>query len=90
MLLESRWRGFISREKKAWRCNMRGVQDWRLQADRFAELARGAKSPEDRERFLRLKRSYVLIARSAEFDKSLGDLITRLSAKPRSQNHINC
>jgi hypothetical protein len=48
---------------------MRGVQEWLSQADRYAELAQGARSSQDRERFLRLKRSYALIARSAEFDK---------------------
>jgi hypothetical protein len=57
---------------------MGGVQEWRSQSDRYAELAQGAKSSQDRERFLRMKRSYSLIARSAEFDKKLGDLITRL------------
>jgi hypothetical protein len=58
--------------------DMRGVQDWLSQADRYAELAEGARSSQDRERFLRLKRSYALIARSAEFDKALGDVIARL------------
>ena len=57
---------------------MYAAQDCRLKAEHYAELAQGAKTLADRDRFLRQSRSYALIARSAHFDKVLDDLITRL------------
>jgi hypothetical protein len=57
---------------------MHAAQDLRLKAERYAELARGAKSPRERDLFLRLTRSYGLIARCADFDTALGDVIARL------------
>jgi hypothetical protein len=53
------------------------AQTCRAQAERYGQLAQQARSSRDRDRLLRMKRSYALMARSAEFGMALDDLITR-------------
>jgi hypothetical protein len=50
----------------------------RTLSERYDRLAWAAKSPEDRQRCLRLKRSYELMVRSADFGTRLDELIARL------------
>jgi len=54
---------------------MSRVHEYRSRAEAYAELAQKATSSQDRERHLRMKRSYELLARSAEFGTSLDQLI---------------
>lgn len=51
--------------------------DCRSKANHYAELAQRAKSVQDRDQLLRMQRSYDLMARSADFDVALNDLIQR-------------
>ena len=57
---------------------MLAAQDCRSQAERHARLAQQAKSLQDRDRHLRMERSYELMARSADFGKALDELIQTL------------
>ena len=57
---------------------MRQAHECRSKANHYAELAQAARSMQDRDRFLRMKRSYDLMARSADFGVELDDLIQRL------------
>jgi len=53
----------------------------RSEAERYATLARGAKSLVEQDRHLRMKRSYDLMARSADFDLALGELLHQLKGQ---------
>ena len=57
---------------------MRNARECRLKAEYYGELAQEARSVQDRDRFLRMKRSFDLMARSADFDDALDDLIRKL------------
>jgi hypothetical protein len=50
----------------------------RSEAARYATLEQGAKSRVEKERYLRMKRSYELLARSADFDTALDELLQQL------------
>jgi|Tabmets5t2r1_1033131.scaffolds.fasta_scaffold70378_1 hypothetical protein len=60
---------------------MQAVDECRAKAEHYAKLAERAKSPDDRDRLLRMKRSYELMARGAEFDAALDDTIRELKRK---------
>jgi hypothetical protein len=53
-------------------------------ADHYGELARQAKSPSERDRLLGAKRSYELLARSAEFGAFLDAWLALASTKTNS------
>ena len=53
----------------------------RSEAERYATLARGAKSLVEQDRHLRMKRSYELMARSADFDTALDELLHQLKGQ---------
>ena len=53
----------------------------RSEAERYAMLAQRAKSRVEQDRHLRMKRSYELMARSADFDMALGELLDQLKAQ---------
>jgi hypothetical protein len=61
--------------------DMLALAHCRSEAARYAVLAQGAKSRVDENRYLRMKRSYELMARSAEFDAALRDLLQQLKRK---------
>jgi hypothetical protein len=54
---------------------MLASHDCRSEAARYAMLAQGAKSRLEQDRYLRMKRSYELMARSADFDAALDELL---------------
>jgi len=57
---------------------MRKAEECRLKANQYSERAKAASSMQERDRALRMKRSYDLMARSADFDAALGDVIRQL------------
>ena len=57
---------------------MYAAQECRSKAEYYAKLAEGAKSDEERGRLLRMKRSYELMARGAEFSAALDETIQQL------------
>ena len=59
---------------------MHEAHDYRSRAESYAQLALTAKSSQDRDRLLRMKRSYDLLARSAEFGSALDRHIQSLRA----------
>ena len=52
----------------------------RSEAAKYAALAQGAKSRVEQNRYLRMERSYEM-ARSAEFDAALHELLQQLKAQ---------
>jgi hypothetical protein len=53
-------------------------QEYRTRANAYAERALHARSLQERDQFRRMQRSYELLARSAEFDVSLNQLLVQL------------
>jgi len=53
------------------------ADDCRARAQQFSELAEQARSPEDRKRFLRMKRSYSLLAKIAEWSLAMEEFLRR-------------
>ena len=61
----------------------------RSEAERYATLAQGAKSRVEQDRHLRMKRSYELMARSADFDTALDKLLQQLRGNDLPALRIN-
>jgi hypothetical protein len=57
---------------------MYAAQECRFKAEYFGKLAESAKTDDERNRLLRMKRSYELMARSREFSAALDQTIQRL------------
>jgi hypothetical protein len=57
---------------------MYAAPECRSKAAYYAKLAEDAKSEDERDRLLRMKRSYELMARGAEFSVALDQTIERL------------
>jgi hypothetical protein len=53
----------------------------RSEAERFTTLAQAANSCVEQDRCLRMKRSYELMARSADFDTALDKLLQQWSGR---------
>jgi len=60
---------------------MLASEQCRSEAAKYAALAQGAKSRVEQNRYLRMERSYELMARSAEFDAALHELLQQLKAQ---------
>jgi len=60
------------------------ARECQSQAEHYARLAERAGSRRERDRLLRMKRAYELMARGAEFNASLDELMRRLKA-PRDR-----
>jgi len=60
---------------------MYDAKECRAQAERYGELAQRATLMRERDRFLRMQRAYALMARSADFDDALNELMEQLSGR---------
>ena len=63
-----------------WEYGMYGVDEYQAKAEDYEALAQATPSIVERDRLLRMKRSYALMARSAQFTAKLDGVIAGLTS----------